>query len=46
MARCYICDTELTEVSFDPNLQILPCGTCLEVVDEALEGFEEVGEST
>lgn len=41
MARCYICDVELTEVEFDPDLKIRPCGECLEAVDEALEEFEE-----
>lgn len=41
MARCYICDTELTEVEFDPDLSIRPCGDCLEAVDEALEEFED-----
>jgi hypothetical protein len=46
MARCYICDTELTEVTFDHDLKIMPCGTCMEAVDEALEDFEEVAEET
>lgn len=44
MARCYICDTEITEITFDHDLKILPCGTCLEAVDEALEDFEEAEE--
>ncbi len=39
--RCYICDTELTEVEFDHDLSIRPCGVCLEAIDEALEEFEE-----
>jgi hypothetical protein len=41
MARCYICDSELTEITFDHDLKIMPCGTCLEAVDEALEDFED-----
>jgi len=45
MARCYICDTELTEVEFDPDLSIRPCHTCLEAIDESLEEFEDEGVS-
>lgn len=38
--RCYICDAELTEVEFDHDLSIRPCGVCLEAIDEALEDFD------
>jgi cytidine deaminase len=30
----------LTEVEFDHDLSIRPCGVCLEAIDEALEEFE------
>lgn len=45
MARCYICDTELTEIDFDHDLKIRPCGECLSAIDEALEDFEDANEN-
>jgi hypothetical protein len=38
--RCHICNTGLSEVHFNADHQDFePCPTCLEVIQDTLEGF-------
>lgn len=44
MARCYICDNELTEqeIQLDETKKLEPCTTCLTIIMDAAycDGFE------
>lgn len=44
MARCHICDNELTEqeIQFGEDKKLEPCTTCLEIIMDAAycDGFE------
>lgn len=49
MARCYICNTELTEqeIQMGENKKLEPCTTCLEIIMDAAycDGFEPYPET-
>lgn len=38
--RCHVCNGPLDNPEFDDDLNILPCGVCLEIVADALLELE------
>ena len=48
MARCYICDTELSEseINLDEEGKLEPCTTCLRIIMDTAycDGFEPYAE--
>jgi len=37
---CYICGMRMDDIKLDANLEIRPCGTCEQVIQECIDGYE------
>lgn len=37
---CYICGMRMDDIKLDKNLEIRPCGTCEQVIQECIDGYD------